>query len=261
VRVTLKLDPSSLKGVQSQLAKLSGQQAKQAYAEGLNDGGFQARREWQREMRDQFDRPTPYILKSVYVRKATPDRLGVKIEPTYFGGKGVDPQKILQAQEFGGARRDKRSEVALRRIGILPSGFQTAIPENPLPGSHDGRGNIRGPFLVQLLSYFHAMGEQGYRANMTAKRKAQIHKGTKTREGVRYFVSYGHLRGGATQHLAPGIWASTGRDGFIVRPVLMFVPDGDYTPRISRQRVAEAADLDNYIERRIRYRIRKAVGT
>lgn len=59
MRVTVAFDPSSLKSVQSQLAKLSGQQAKQAYAEGLNDGGFQGRREWQREMRDRFDRPTP----------------------------------------------------------------------------------------------------------------------------------------------------------------------------------------------------------
>lgn len=76
----------------------------------------------------------PYILKSVYVRKATPERLSVEIEPTYFGGKGVDPQKILQAQEFGGARRDKRSEAALRRIGILPSGYQDGDPGNTLPG-------------------------------------------------------------------------------------------------------------------------------
>ncbi|MCT8174371.1 hypothetical protein [Variovorax sp. CY25R-8] len=260
MRVTVAFDPSSLKSVQSQLAKLSGQQAKQAYAEGLNDGGFQGRREWQREMRDRFDRPTPYILKSVYVRKATPERLSVEVEPTYFGGKGVDPQKILQAQEFGGARRDKRSEAALRRIGILPSGYQTAIPETPYPGSDDGRGNIRGGFLVQLLSYFQAMGEQGYKANMTDRRKARLHKGTKTREGVRFFVSFGYLRSGPAKHMAPGIWAATGLDGFIVRPVLMFVRDGIYEPRISRERVAERADLESYIERRIRYRIRRLAG-
>lgn len=260
MRVTMAFNGSGLANVQSQLAKLSGQQAKQAYADGLSDGGFRARREWQREMREQFDRPTPYILKSVYVRKATPERLSVEIEPTYFGGKGVDPQKILQAQEFGGPRRDKRSEAALRRIGILPAGYQTAMPAAPYPGSDDGRGNVRGGFLVRLLSYFQAMGEQGYRANMTDKRKARLHKGTKDRQGVRFFVAYGRLRSGPTQHLAPGIWAATGTQGGVVRPVLMFVRAGVYDARISRERVAERADLQAYIERRIRYRIRKLAG-
>ena len=258
--MTLSFDGRGLASVQGQLAKLSGQQAKQAYAEGLNDGGFRARREWQGELRDQFDRPTPYILKSVYVRKATPDRLSVEIEPTYFGGKGVDPQRILQAQEYGGPRNDKRSESALRRIGILPAGYQTAIPETPFPGSDDGRGNVRGGFLVRLLSYFQALGEQGYKANMTDRRKARLHKGTKDREGVRFFVAYGRLRSGPTQHLAPGIWAATGTQGGVVRPVLMFVRNGSYESRISRQRVAERADLQPYIERRIRYRIRKLAG-
>lgn len=260
VSVSVGFAGSGLASVEHLLRKLSSREAKQCYAEGMNDGGFQARREWQREFRQQFDSPTPYILKSVYVRKATPERLSVDIEPTYFGGKGVDPQKILQAQEFGGGRRDKRSEAALRRTGILPSGYQTSIPETPFPGSDDGRGNLRGGFLVQLLSYFRAMGEQGYRANMTDKRKARLHKGTKAREGVRYFVAYGPLRSGPSSHLAPGIWAATGRDGFIVRPVLMFVRDGSYEPRISRQRVADRADLDNYIGRRVRYRIRRMAG-
>lgn len=260
MRVSVGFNGTGLASVQSKLAKLSGQQAKQAYADGMGDGGFHVRRGWQREMREQFDRPTAYILKSVYVRKATPERLSVEIEPTYFGGKGVDPQKILQAQEFGGTRRDKRSEAALRRIGILPAGYQTAIPATPFPGSDDGRGNVRGGFLVRLLSYFQAMGEQGYKANMTDKRKTRLHKGTKDREGVRFFIAYGRLRSGPTQHLAPGIWAATGQDGFIVRPVLMFVRDGSYESRISRERVAERADLEPYIERRIRYRIRKTVG-
>ena len=33
-------------------------------------------------------------------------------------------------------------------------------------------GSALGAFLVQLISYFQAFGEQGYRANMTGKRRA-----------------------------------------------------------------------------------------
>ncbi|CAN7475858.1 hypothetical protein [Variovorax paradoxus] len=260
MRVDVKFTGGGLESVQRQLGRLSGKQAKEAYAAGLTDGGFLVRRVMTNEMRDVFDRPTPYILKSVYVRKAVPDDLSVAIEPTYFGGKGVDPQKILQAQEFGGPRRDKRSELALRRVGILPQGYQTAIPEKPYPGSDDGRGNLRGSFLVQLLAYFEAMGEQGYRANMTAKGRARVHKGTKKRDGRRYFVSYGRLRSGPTSHLAPGIWAASGTHGVVLAPVLMFVRGGVYESRLSMQTVVDRSDVDRYIEKRIRFRVRQAAG-
>lgn len=258
MRIDLKL--TGIEPVRGLMEKLSGQQIKQAYAAALNDGGFHLRRAMRKEMAAAFDRPTAYILNSVYVRRAKPDDLSVAVEPTYYGGKGVDPQRILQAQEFGGSRRDKRSEVALRRAGILPSGYQSAIPSTPFPGSDDGRGNLRGAFLVQLLTYFQTMGEQGYRANMTARRKANVHKGTKTRTGRRYFVAYGHLRSGPTSHLAPGIWAASGTHDVEVRPVLMFVRVGIYEPRLSMEAVADKANVDAYIERRIRFRIRQAAG-
>jgi hypothetical protein len=258
MRIDLKLD--GIEPVRAALSKLTGSQARDVFAAALNDTAFRVRREMQKEMRTVFDRPTPYILKSVYVRQATRQRQDVAIEPTYFGGKGVDPQKILQAQEFGGRRTDKRSEVALRRVGILPAGYQTVIPSSPYPGSDDGRGNLRGSFLAQLLSYFRAFGEQGYRANMTDKRRARVHTGTKKVDGRRYFVAYGRLRSGPTAHLAPGIWAAAGTHGSDVRPVLLFVQVGEYVPLLSMATVAEHADIDEYMPRRLRYRIRQAVG-
>jgi len=258
MRVGVKLDGARELG--RMLGTLSGPQAAQAYALAMTDGGFHVRRFMVKGMETAFDRPTSYILRSVFVRKAQPGDLSVTIEPTYFGGKGVDPQKILQAQEFGGARRDKRSEVALRRAGILPAGFQTTIPETPYPGSDDGRGNLRGAFLVQLLTYFQAMGEQGYRANMTERRKANVHKGTKKQAGRRYFVAYGRLRSGKTSHLAPGIWAASGTGGHDVRPVLLFVRPASYRSRLSMEAIADASNVGAYIERRVRYRLRQAVG-
>lgn len=250
---------------------LTGQQAARAYAKALNDTGFEIRRGMQAEMAAVFDRPTNYILRSPRVKLATPDKLTVTIEPAYMGGKGVDPQKILEAQAWGGRRRDKRSEVALRRAGILPNGLQTAIPATPYPGSDDGRGNLKGSFLVQLISYFQAFGEQGYRANMSDKRKSSLHKGSKRSVGRRYFVSYGAMRGGArmtakgepdarAQHLAPGIWAASGTGGVDVRPVLMFVRQGTYQPRLDMDKVAKRVDAENYLAKRIRYRIREAAG-
>lgn len=243
----------------------------QAQVKALNDTGFEVRRAMQDEMRAVFDRPTDYILRSPRVKMATADNLSVTIEPAYMGGKGVDPQKILNAQAWGGRRRDKRSEVALQRVGILPTGMQMAIPATPYPGSDDGNGNLKGSFLVQLISYFQAFGEQGYRANMTDKRKRSIHKGGKRAFGRRYFVSYGGMRGGARmtakgdpdgrmQHFAPGIWAASGEGGVDVRPVIMFVRQGNYTPRLDMDKVAQRADAENYLAKRLRFRLREVAG-
>lgn len=273
------------------LGKLSGREAKEAYALALNDTGHQARRVLGRELKQVFDRPTPFIYNSPKFIPATPDNLSLAVLPTIDarnlpnkGGKvGVDPQHVLQAQAFGKERADKRSEVALRRAGILPPGMQTAIPEVPFPGSDDGHGNIKGLFLAQLISYLQASGEQGYRANMKAKGKANVREYGKAnvtkkekqlagpRLGRRYFVASGSttvgIEGGeqrvkfarakAAGHLPMGIWAQM---GVTLRPVLMFVRRGTYEPRINLDRVVEQADLQSYLDRRVRFRIRKAAG-
>ena len=274
IDVNIKIE--NLAAVASVLKTLSGPQAKQAYAKALNDTGFQVRRQMQAAMRSSFDRVTPWIERSPKVFKATPAKLSVSIAPTLSttnapstGGKsGVDPQDVLQAQEFGGPRRDKRSESALSRAGILPPGMQTAIPREPFPGSDDGRGNLRGAFLQQLLSYMQAYSEQGYKANATAKGKARIQKGTAKTQGRRYFVAYGKMRGGAritrkgendarASNLAPGIWAATG-SGATVRPVLMFTRPARYRPRLSMDRIARDSGAQEYLDKRVRFRIREA---
>lgn len=257
----LELQIQNLDKVRDALNKLSGAQARDAYAKAINDTGFQVRRAMQAEL-GRFDRVTPFIRNSPKLVAATPDNLSAAILPTMDsrnlpskGGKvGVDPQDVLQAQEFGGRRRDKRSEAALRRAGILPSGYQTAIPATPYPGSDDGRGNLRGAFLQQLISYLRSYSEVGFKANMTDRRRRAIHKGSAKSKGRRYFVSYGRIRG---HHLAPGIWAAQGTHGVDVRPVVMFVRTPTYTPRISMERIARDAKVQDYMDRRVRYRIRQ----
>ena len=275
----LTIRTENLDKVREALARLSGPQARQAYANAINDAAFKVRGEMQKELRSRFDRVTPFIGNAPKVFKATPDKLTASIAPTLdsrnmpsTGGKvGVDPQQVLQAQEFGGRRRDKKSEVALRRAGILLPGWQTAIPRDPYPGSDDGRGNLKGSFLVQIISYFQAFGEQGYRANMTDKRKRNLRKQQgigyiatkkvyKTTLGVRYFVSYGRMRDTGTRHLPAGIWAASGVHDVTLKPVLMFVRSGSYQPRLSMDDVNQAADTQNYLDRRVRFRIREAAG-
>ena len=68
-------------------------------------------------------------------------------------------------------------------------------------------------------------------------------------------VSLGRYRD-ATRHLAPGIWAASGPGGVDVRPVLMFVKAHNYRPRLSMQAVIARSNLQEYLDRRVRYRVR-----
>lgn len=262
----LSLQIQGLEKVQATLRKLQGQQVKEAVVKAINDTAFDARKQVQREFTEVFDRPTSYIVKSVQVQQATVDKPEATVAPTYMGGKGVDPQKILAAEVGGGSRKLKRSERALQAAGILPAGYFTSIPRNPFPGSDDGRGNLRGPFIVQLLSYFQAFGEQGYKANMSAKRRKKLENvgtnanGAKSINGVVYFVTMGGLRTGTGQHLPAGIWAKQGTHGANVRPVLMFIKQPTYRSRITGKAVADKAGLQAVFERRLRFRIRQAAG-
>lgn len=289
----LSIDVKNLERVSEALGKLSGLQAREAYAKALTDAGYQLRRAMQREIDSSFDRVTPFIRKAPKVFQATADKLSVAVAPTLHtertfqrGGKvGVDPQQVLQAQEFGGNRADKRSEVVLRSAGWLPPGFQTAIPKNPFPGSVDQYGNIRGTFIRSVLSFLQAFQSgQGSTQNMNKKARGnvkQFGRGTISKRakeqagpfmGRTYFVAGGRAavtwdnrkyREGVnkTAHLQPGIWASLGTGSRRqIRPVLIFVRRPTYQSRLSMDRIATQADLQNYLDRRVRKWVREAAG-
>lgn len=225
-----------------------------AQVNAINDVAFEVRLDLQAEMRSQFDRVTPYMERSVWVEKATDQRPVAKVWPRYMGGKGVDPAKILLAQVRGGVRRSKRFEVALQRAGLLPTGM-AAVPADGIDPAHiDAYGNVKGSFIVQLLSYLKAFSEQGYRANMTDKRKKNLAKrgvsagGHATINGVEYFVSRGPgERNGRLQHLPAGIWSKSGIHGAIVKPVFLWskrMPS--YSKRLDFKHLAERAISRSY---------------
>ena len=158
--IQLNVTMLNVDAVSQLLRDMAGPKARGAYAKALNDAGFHVRKTMQDEMRSKFDRVTPYMERSPFVRRATADKLEVSIEPTYMGGKGVDPQKILQAQSFGGRRRDKRSEAA-------PSVPHTAslfdpVPQPTRPAPAPADAAVEGHAVVEALEVddgdaFHAV--------------------------------------------------------------------------------------------------------
>lgn len=239
-----------------------------AAARALNEHALQdIRPALQVEMDTRFDRPTPYVKRSLWVDLASPQKPEVKIYPRYPGGKGNDPASVLHAEVHGGTRRAKRAERALQRIGVLPPGWYM-VPGPAAP--RDAYGNVPGAFIVRLLSYLQAFGEQGYRANMTARNRQKLSgkgrwingrfvaegaRGYSTGAGPRsfrkggaeYFVSRGkgtwgamphEGRQGRKQHLPAGIWARSGVYGESVKPVFLFIRAPHYRVRYPMGEIA-----------------------
>jgi hypothetical protein len=190
------------------------------------------------EMQRTFDRPTPYTLNAPYVWYATVNNLTAKVLLREFGGKSRSEQYLL-TQVYGGQRRLKSFEKALQSIGVLPSGMY-AVPGQRAP--QDAYGNISAGFIVQILSYFKAFGEQGYRANITDVKKEKMAKGTKKKRGIEYFAI--RTTGKA---LHPGIYRKTAfAFGQSTEPMIMFVKQPAYKQLLMWDEIAQRVVDQNW---------------
>ena len=200
----------------------------------LNAAAFKGKQGTEREIGKTFDRPTLWVSRSVRYRKATKDKLEAQIDFDAWGNKqGVTASQVLNAEIHGGARRMKRHEVALQRIGILPPGMRI-IPGDA--AKMDGYGNMQAGQINQIMSWFQAFGQQGYSANMRdgGKRLGRDNKRTGSK-GFSYFALQ-TKRG----NLLPGVYQRfTFSAGSAVKPVMIFVRTTNYKRRLDFYGLAE----------------------
>jgi len=186
-----------------------------------------------REMRDIFDRPTPFTMSGLFVRPATATNLTAEVKLKDFAGKSSSPAATyLAAQIKGGMRGEKRFERALRSVGALPPGHRVVPGEG---ADVDSYGNMSRGQIVQILAYFRAFPEAGYKANMTDKRRQALARGSRTRQGVSYFC------GSPGDRLPMGIWQRVHfAQGTALKPVMIFVRSAIYQAVFDFQYVAES---------------------
>lgn len=215
IKINIKSDVAKVtQRLQSDIAR----QVPFATAKALTATALKVREAQYREMRDVFDRPTPYTLRSLFVKPATKSNqiatVWLKDSPT----GGTPATKYLGPQIAGGQRGMKRFELALRARGVLPDGW-VVVPGSG--ASIDGYGNWNPGELRQILSYFgSAEMTSGYSANMTQKRKDKLRKGAKSKQGFAYFVGRP-----ADGKLPFGIWKRVYfAKGTALKPVALFVP-------------------------------------
>jgi len=211
----------------------SPKQARYALAVTLNKLPKLVIEDQRKEMRDVFDRPTPWTLNSLRQwGRATRDKLETTVDFRANFGKGIQPEQYMRAEISGGERRLKRYEAALRAVGALPDDYLTVPGEG---ANIDAFGNISAGQVVQLLSYFKAFPEAGYKANATDKTKARLARDNK-RTGARGFTYFV----GAPGRGQLGIYKRT-QFGFgsSIVPVLIFVRSANYEARYDIEYVAK----------------------
>lgn len=190
-----------------------------ATAQALNRTVEQARDAATQAMR-VFDRPVPFTLKSVFVKRVTKAQYKTGLYAEVFlrdeATKGTPPVKYLEPEVKGGVRRAKRFERALQAEGIMGPN-EWAVPSRLL--RLDRFGNVSAGTITSILSQLEASPDN--LQNVTRRSKQRLRK-----QGKRLYFT---PRPGSK--LKPGVYVRTGRrpksggDPRGARPVLMFVDD------------------------------------
>lgn len=206
------------------------------------------------QIRQKLDRPTRYSMDMLFNKPATKtnltamlyvkDGLGGSITQKTNGKSQAD---VLGHLFTGGKREWKRFEKLMHQAGIMPTNM-SAIPGDAAP--LDAYGNIPRAFIVQLLAYFKAFGEQGSLSNMTDRTRSRFEKKQGRAiagAGVQYFIVK-NKRG--ANGLYPGIWKRvTMYGGSAVKPIIIFGKRRpEYARRFDLLAIMEDARDDNFAQ-------------
>lgn len=181
-----------------------------------------------KEMRGKFDNPTPYTLRSTFVKPATRDNpvavVGIKdVSPSKTA---ASPAELLGHQFLGGNRLRKNLENYLTAAGLLGKGEYIV----PASGARlDQYGNISRGQVQQIMSQLRLGLDPNAWKSKSTRSKRNVKK------AGRIFWSRGGFR---DAHLARGAWIDLG--GSVgIRPLLAVVKRPAYRPRIDIDRVAK----------------------
>lgn len=195
----------------------------------INKVAARARADVQDNMKRVFDRPTPWVINSLRIKRAT--RTNLVAELAFKDKNSVENSNAMVSPHvFAGARRFKAMESRLMRAGYLPAGWHV------VPGGAaklDAYGNMSRGQISQILNVLGTYQEAGYnKAN--DRTRARLAKGNvkKNTYGFVYWVNpaTGQRR---ARHLQPGVYqrVTTGF-GTSLKPVLIFVPSVNYKKRL-----------------------------
>jgi hypothetical protein len=196
-----------LDGIEEAKKMVSSRLMREVLEKALNETVLDVKKAEVEEMRRIFDRPTPWILNSLYVWRANRTNLEASLR---IKDGAV---KILAPHIYGGSRQQKRSEKWLRAPYWIPG-----------QGARFNKyGNISPGQITQILS------ATGAHPDPYARTTARSRKRNKAMPN--YFVAR------HSPHLQPGIYQRMA--GGKIKPVLIFVKNVNYPIRFDFLGVAE----------------------
>ena len=211
------------------LAASLGDQARQipfAASQALNATARTIRAATLAEMAAQFDRPTPLVMKSLFITPATKAKLqaAVYLKDREIGGKNSRSMaEILGHQFAGGTRLRKRMENAFTAAGLISLGeYLVPGPDAKL----DQYGNLSRGQTQQIYAALRLFRDP-YQ-NATQSPRSQRH----AKAAGRMFWSDGK---GANK-VRRGLWATDAR-GY-PRLLMLAIPTPVYRRRIDMDRIS-----------------------
>jgi hypothetical protein len=218
-----------LQGFDKTLANIAGlqKQVRFAAAKALTQTAKKVQTRLIAEMGSQFDRPTPYTLRSTFVKPATKTELSAIVGlKDRAGSKAAMPPAELLAHQFkGGGRLWKGLERYLHRAGLIGAGEFVA----PGAGARlDRFGNMSRGQISQLMSQLRIGIDPYQYATKSARSRRNVSK------AGRIFWARGNAKDG---HLPRGAWIDMGPPVGL-RPLLLVVSRPAYRRRIDLDRLA-----------------------
>lgn len=211
------------------MRSLSRSKVPTAAAKALTFTGERVKSAEKEEIVRVFDRPTRWVINSVYLRRATATRLNAVVWLSTSRGKHSDGRgaDMLLPHVEGGNRAHKAFETALIKRGLMPAD-RFAVPGTR--ARMDANGNISRGQIIQILATLGAAetgSDSGFMMNRTARSRSL----KRNRNAPDYFV--GRPGNGAGPL---GIWQ---RIGSGARPILIFVKRPTYRRRFDFYGVAQ----------------------
>lgn len=221
--------------VRAALAKAASQ-VPYAMSVAINNSAEKAKAAVQKEMPRVFDRPTPWVINSLRVKRSTKTKLVASID-FKDRNSAESSRTMIEPHVYGGKRHFAAMEARLRGIGLLPNGW------NAVPGAAarlDAYGNMSKGQISQVLNVLGTYTEAGYnKANSKTITKLSKGNAKKNIYGFVYWVN--PVSGsGKAKHLPPGVYQRIGTGfGSSLKPVMIFVNGATYRKRLDFYGIAQ----------------------
>jgi hypothetical protein len=223
----IKIDISGLDHVRKAMEEMP-KKATYAAVKAMNTSLEWVETAVRKEMRQVFDRPTPWVLNSLRRKYAKPSNMVAELAFKDINSE-VNARTMIFPHVDGGKRRYKAMEARLMGIGLMPSGY------NAVPGGAaklDANGNMSRGQISQLLNVLGTYTESGFnKAGINTVKR--LSKGNQ-KKGVYGFMYWVNKVGSTkARHLQPGVYQRV-KTGFgtSLKPILIFVKQANYKQRL-----------------------------